>query len=103
MARTSKSGRGAAAPGRLRARLDGPSSPRASSRLQVIAAALGVPVEVFYEELAGSRSQTTERIGADGLAAALLTAFSAIEDENVRRRLVALAEALAGPAPVMKN
>jgi hypothetical protein len=65
----------------------------------VIAAALGVPVEIFYEELGGSRSQATGRTGSDGLAAVLLTAFIAIENEKVRQRLVALAEALARAAP----
>jgi hypothetical protein len=65
-------------------------------RLEKIAAALRVPVEVFYEAAPASVANGANR-SPEELMAALLKAFAEITDETLRHRLVALAEALARP------
>lgn len=76
-----------------------------SSRLQAIANVFGVPVSSFFEEGPGafpdvlqSDTRATDKIvallnTAEGLA--LNRAFTKIQDANVRRKIVSLANALA--------
>jgi transcriptional regulator with XRE-family HTH domain len=76
-----------------------------ASRLQQIAQVLGVTIDFLYGELSKSESQPGFGEGASaGYDAELLTsdslkllrAYREIKDRKVRRRLVDLAQALAG-------
>jgi transcriptional regulator with XRE-family HTH domain len=79
-----------------------------ASRLQQVANTLRVPVSFFFEDVAGisgkpraaqsdaSLDYLTKFVtSADGLA--LSKAFMSIKDSAVRRRIVALVEALGAP------
>src|SRR3954471_1755176 len=78
-----------------------------ASRLHQIARVLGVPIEFFYEGApqmegaAGLGENPSPSYVADFLSTAegieLMKAFISVEDRRVRRRLVDLVRALAGP------
>ncbi|KQV81468.1 helix-turn-helix transcriptional regulator [Rhizobium sp. Root1220] len=77
-----------------------------ASRLQLIAEIFGVPVGFFFESEpglsreAGAKAETDEvalfMTSKEGLA--LSKAFLAIEDANVRQKLLALARSLGSPS-----
>ena len=75
-----------------------------SGRLSRIAAALDVPITVFFNVPHGQAVESRNANAAPLIldtpgVAALLRAFSGIEDRSVRRAFVALAECAAGYRP----
>lgn len=73
-----------------------------AGRLQQIADVLGVPVDFFFDKSRDGRSPTTEaaETSFDFLQTAgavrLVRAYSEIQDPELRRSLVTLAESIAG-------
>jgi transcriptional regulator with XRE-family HTH domain len=68
-----------------------------AGRLQAIGSALGVPITFFYEGLPGDRPGGPENFSTavmetpEGIR--LVRAFAAIEDDQVRRKVIELVEA----------
>jgi transcriptional regulator with XRE-family HTH domain len=76
-----------------------------ASRLQTIAETLGVPVQFFFES--NTEPTTHSLVGSDDLNTFLMTkdaqalnhAFMAIESQEIRQKLIALAKSLARNTP----
>jgi transcriptional regulator with XRE-family HTH domain len=82
-----------------------------ASRLQLAAKILGVPVNFFFEGdapegahpgFADEASPFLHDTAASAEARQLIAAFQRIREPELRRRVLDLVEAMAGPAPTLK-
>jgi transcriptional regulator with XRE-family HTH domain len=73
-----------------------------AGRLQAIGAALGVPITFFYDGLPGERGSASssesflDTVMGTPDGSRLIRAFAAVEDDQLRRKIVELVEAIAG-------